>query len=269
MKVENDTIQYASGAIRERRDGKGRFDLISPFALFRLARWYEDGAKRYGERNWEKGIPFSHCLDSAFRHLVKFQMGKDDEDHLAAAAWNIFALIHYQELGRKDLNDLPVYRRRNEVRTVYLGGKITGRRFSEVWKERTDAAHILRFSGFTPIDPLEVHLSLAGRLYVPEAVGDVIIDDAFQEALGFSDAAIVEQDKDLLRKSDALLILTGDEVSSGTWLEFGYAKYSLGIPVVVVAKNPSVWTRCEASAVVSCVEEAVRWLASQQEEGRR
>ena len=33
----------------------------------------------------------------------------DDEDHLAAAAWNIFAIMHYQELGMWELDDMPHY----------------------------------------------------------------------------------------------------------------------------------------------------------------
>ncbi len=101
--------KFATGAVRDVREGKGRFDLVSPFALMRLARWYEAGARKYSERNWEKGIPFSRCLDSALRHLIKYQMGMRDEDHLAAAAWNVFAIMHFEETGRRDLDDLPKY----------------------------------------------------------------------------------------------------------------------------------------------------------------
>ena len=101
-------------AIREPSTGKGRYDLISPFATRRLARWYELGAQKYADRNWEKGIPFSRYVDSAKRHLDKYIMGMNDEDHLAAAAWNIFAIMHHQELGQLDLDDMPHYLDRNE-----------------------------------------------------------------------------------------------------------------------------------------------------------
>lgn len=101
-------IQYGeNGAFREPSTGKGRYDLISPFGLRRIAMWYELGALKYAERNWEKGIPMSRCVDSAMRHLNKFLMGMTDEDHLAAAAWNIIAIMHYEETGRTDLDDLP------------------------------------------------------------------------------------------------------------------------------------------------------------------
>lgn len=104
-------ISYGEGlAVREPSEGKGRFDLVSPFALTRLAKWYELGAKKYDDRNWEKGgIPFSRYLDSALRHLSKFQMGRNDEDHLAAAAWNIFCIMHFEELGDLRNDDLPEY----------------------------------------------------------------------------------------------------------------------------------------------------------------
>lgn len=96
-------------ATREPSDGKGRFDLITPYGLRRLAVWYELGAKKYADRNWEKGIPFSRYLDSALRHLNKFAMGMNDEDHLAAACWNIMSIMHHQERGESELDDLPHY----------------------------------------------------------------------------------------------------------------------------------------------------------------
>lgn len=103
-------ISYGDGlAIREPSTGKGRYDLISPFATRRLAKWYELGATKYSDRNWEKGMPFSRYVDSAKRHLDKYIMGMDDEDHLAAAAWNIFSIMHHQELGQMQFDDMPHY----------------------------------------------------------------------------------------------------------------------------------------------------------------
>ena len=72
---------------------------------------YENGSVKYTDRNWEKGMPFSRYVDSAKRHLDKFVMGMTDEDHLAAAAWNIFAIMHHQELGQFELDDMPHYER--------------------------------------------------------------------------------------------------------------------------------------------------------------
>lgn len=98
---------FASGAQRDIKTGKGRFDLIEPELLFRLAAHYESGAKHYGDRNWEKGIPVSDCINSAFRHFIKYMAGWKDEDHLAAVVWNITAIMRFEKDQRKDLMDLP------------------------------------------------------------------------------------------------------------------------------------------------------------------
>lgn len=103
-------ISYGEGkAIREPVSGKGRFDLITPFAVDRIAKWYELGSKKYADRNWEKGMPFSRYVDSASRHLNKFIKGMTDEDHLAAACWNLMAIMHHEELGQNELDDMPHY----------------------------------------------------------------------------------------------------------------------------------------------------------------
>lgn len=112
-------ISYGDNkAIREPSDGKGRFDLVTPFGLMRLAKWYELGSKKYADRNWEKGMPFSRYIDSALRHINKYEMGLEDEDHLAAAAWNILAIIHHEELGQFDLDDMPHYMRKGNAANV-------------------------------------------------------------------------------------------------------------------------------------------------------
>lgn len=105
---------FESGAVRDKAQGKGRFDLLSPFVLERLARHYEKGANKYAARNWEKGMQFSVCLDSALRHANQFHAGATDEDHLIAALWNLAALVHYEEMLKRgilpqELNDLPNY----------------------------------------------------------------------------------------------------------------------------------------------------------------
>lgn len=103
---------FSTGAQRDTREGKGRYDLISPIALRRLALWMEKGATKYGARNWEGGFPVSRCLDSATRHLQKHLAGYRDEDHLAAVLFNVMAIIHFEDrvaAGKlpKELIDWP------------------------------------------------------------------------------------------------------------------------------------------------------------------
>lgn len=59
-----------------------------PTLMLDVARHFENGALKYGEHNWEKGIPVSRYIDSAVRHLMKDLAGETDEDHAAAFIWN-------------------------------------------------------------------------------------------------------------------------------------------------------------------------------------
>jgi hypothetical protein len=89
--------QFNTGAVRDMQEGKGRCDLLPAAALLRLARHFEAGAKKYGDRNWEKGIPLDSFIDSAMRHLLKYMDGQKDEDHLCAAAWNLLCAMWTEE----------------------------------------------------------------------------------------------------------------------------------------------------------------------------
>lgn len=57
----------------------------------------EEGALKYGEHNVDKGIPLHSLLDSASRHLAKYMVGMDDEDHLRAACWNLLWALNQRE----------------------------------------------------------------------------------------------------------------------------------------------------------------------------
>lgn len=92
-----DRHEFASGAVRDMPEGKGRCDLLPPAAILRLSRHFEAGAKKYGERNWEKGIPIKSFIDSSFRHILRYMNGEIDEDHLVAAAWNLMCALEMEE----------------------------------------------------------------------------------------------------------------------------------------------------------------------------
>jgi hypothetical protein len=102
---------FDTGARRDTQEGKPRYDLIPPKALERLAGLYARGAEKYGDRNWEKGIPVQRNLASLERHLQQWKMGEIDEDHLAAVAWNAFAIMHYEAYPHlyEHLFDQPDY----------------------------------------------------------------------------------------------------------------------------------------------------------------
>lgn len=150
IKDSGDRTEFATGAVRDMREGKGRCDLmplevVSHFletegmddqvlALIRIfqrtgstealylaldefrlvtykdrktmllevAKHFEEGAKKYGENNWQKGIPVHCYIDSAVRHYLKWLRGDKDEPHDRAFVWNLMCCIwevDYRELG--------------------------------------------------------------------------------------------------------------------------------------------------------------------------
>lgn len=54
---------------------------------------FEDGAVKYGENNWQKGIPVHCYIDSAVRHYLKYTRGDEDEPHERAFVWNLLCCI--------------------------------------------------------------------------------------------------------------------------------------------------------------------------------
>lgn len=102
--------QYSTGMVRDTRTGKGRYDLIPVEAIRRMAEVYERGATKYGDNNWRAGGPYSRFIDSGLRHIYSYirneqSQVEQDEDHLAQAVFNLFALI-YLEQHKPGLNDL-------------------------------------------------------------------------------------------------------------------------------------------------------------------
>ena len=69
-----------------------------------VSKHFEEGAKKYGEYNWQKGIP-THCyIDSAVRHYLKYLRGDTDEPHDRAFVWNILCCI-WTCIHKPELND--------------------------------------------------------------------------------------------------------------------------------------------------------------------
>lgn len=97
--------QFDTGSMRDVDTDKPRYDLIPPEGLYRLAMLYTRGAKKYEPRNWEKGQPCSVVLASLMRHVEKYRQGDRTEDHLAAVAWNAFALMTFED--RVEKGELP------------------------------------------------------------------------------------------------------------------------------------------------------------------
>lgn len=112
IKDSGERTQFESGAVRDMHEGKGDMASIPWEAILRLSKHYEAGAKKYNRWNYRQGILISSYIDSACRHLAKYQCGCDDEDHLSAAAFNILGAMLVEEL-QPELIDLPMRKGRN------------------------------------------------------------------------------------------------------------------------------------------------------------
>lgn len=115
--------RFSTGAVRDMSEGKGDMVSIPWESILRLSRHYEAGAKKYERFNFRKGIKLSSYIDSACRHLAKYQCGCDDEDHLSAAAFNILGAMLVEEVN-PELIDLPL--RVGKNRFKYFGGDPDG-----------------------------------------------------------------------------------------------------------------------------------------------
>jgi len=79
---------------------KLRYDLLPPQPLEDLVEVYTIGAKKHGERDWEKPghITNDEHYQALMRHLQAHRLGEqiDSDDgqlHMASVAWRAFAIL--------------------------------------------------------------------------------------------------------------------------------------------------------------------------------
>lgn len=106
IKDSGNRREFGSGAVRDMAEGKGRMDLLPWSAILEVSKHCENGAKKYGEHNVDKGIPTHSLCDSAARHLAKYLEGWDDEPHLLAATWNLLWAVQ-MTITHPEMVDTP------------------------------------------------------------------------------------------------------------------------------------------------------------------
>lgn len=62
-------------------------------AILEASLLYEAGAIKYGENNWQRGMPLSCYIDSGLRHYLKTLRGDDDEPHYRGFVWNMLCAM--------------------------------------------------------------------------------------------------------------------------------------------------------------------------------
>jgi len=111
VKDSGERREFFTGAVRDMAKGKGFYFCLPPYAIDRLAKHYEHGARKYGVANYLKGIPLSAFLDSGLRHAFRVLDGQKDEDHVSAVIWNFMSYMVISKMiedGKlpKELDDL-------------------------------------------------------------------------------------------------------------------------------------------------------------------
>ena len=86
-----------------------RFDLLPPDIMWELAEHYGKGARKYADRNMERGYPWSKSYAACQRHLNAFWSGEDTDAetgslHLIAAAWHCVTLAWFFRHGAGEDN---------------------------------------------------------------------------------------------------------------------------------------------------------------------
>ena len=88
-----------------------RYDLIPVTPLRLLAEHFGRGARKYEDRNWERGYEWSKSFAALMRHAWAFWGGEDiDEEtgspHLTAVAWHAMAMQEYSRT-HPEFDDRP------------------------------------------------------------------------------------------------------------------------------------------------------------------
>lgn len=78
--------------------------LILESMLIEVSIHFEEGAEKYGENNWQKGLPAKCYINSAARHFLKYMRGDNDERHDRAFIWNILCCM-WTCINIPELND--------------------------------------------------------------------------------------------------------------------------------------------------------------------
>ena len=97
-----------TGSRRDTQEGKSRPDLMNPLVLRRLGMHFANGCIKYGEKNFELGQKTSRYRASLGRHLLDYDEGLKDEDHLAAILWNAMCIMMNQEFVERGIYPIGI-----------------------------------------------------------------------------------------------------------------------------------------------------------------
>lgn len=80
---------FETGAQRDSDSIKAAIHNLKGYTRLRFGYHMRLGANKYGDSNWELGMPSNQYLESVDRHLASYMEGDRSEDHLSAIMFGI------------------------------------------------------------------------------------------------------------------------------------------------------------------------------------
>lgn len=101
--MAGDNYDLEKGGVKQ-DGGKLRYDLVPSEAVEALTDILTQGAEKYEDRNWEKGMRWGRPFSAAMRHLWAWWRGESidpesGKSHLWHALCNIAFLVTYEKRG--------------------------------------------------------------------------------------------------------------------------------------------------------------------------
>ena len=96
-KDSGERTEFGTGSVRDTEADKLDYTLLPFRALSRFVALLTRGAAKYGRHNWTKGQSMARAERSLFRHLIAYQAGQHDEDHMAAVVFNACVILDHEE----------------------------------------------------------------------------------------------------------------------------------------------------------------------------
>lgn len=88
-KSKSKSRQFSTGAQRDSNSDKSAIHNLKGYTRLRFGYHMRLGANKYGDSNWEKGLPTECYLESLDRHLAMYMEGDRSEDHLSAIIFGV------------------------------------------------------------------------------------------------------------------------------------------------------------------------------------
>lgn len=96
----NANVSKSEGGVKFDQDKEVRWDLMPWDALEEIAKVLNAGSKKYGDRNWEKGMAYGRLIRATIGHVTDWARRRDVDSetglsHLAHAGCCILFLLAY------------------------------------------------------------------------------------------------------------------------------------------------------------------------------